>query len=188
MWIHMQYCPKCKTLQQSAAVCEKCQEPVRPPEQADMVLLAADVEYEINNLCAALSQQNIPFQTEGENRSMSSFQSRGFRGSSSLFVRYGDYDAARQLAEGLGFSFPKDPAGATVTPLDEDAAKAVSSSVAGRKTQPSAAKAKGEKPEVSPAKRRLGKVLLYLSILAAVVVVVLLSDTILGWLKGLFGG
>lgn len=182
----MQYCPKCKTLQPATAtVCETCQEAVRPPQGEDPVLLAEDVEYEILQLCAALSEQNIAFQTEGEHVSVSSFRSRGFRGNSSIFVPYSDYETAREIARNLGFSFPEPAVGeAVVRPLQEQ--PATPGPAAGKKTR-TQSEPKKEKPEMSRTKQRMLRAFLMVCVLAAVAAVVLLSDTILGWFRGLFG-
>ena len=182
----MQYCPKCKTLQQpTAATCETCQGELRSPEQADPVLLAEDVEYEILQLCAALSEQDLPFQTEGENTSVSSFKSRGFRGNSRIFVRCCDYDKARGIAGELGFLFPETAVKETAAAKTQE--QAAPMTAAGKKTQ-SHPQSKKEKPEMSKTKQRMLRAFLMVCVLAAVTAVVLLSDTILGWLRGLFGG
>ena len=182
----MQYCPKCKELQRSAAaVCEHCQGAVQPPQGEDPVLLAEDVEYEILQLCAALSEQDIPFQTEGENTSISSFKSRGFRGNSRIFVRYCDYETARKIAGNLGFSFPEmTEEKPVVRPIQEQPETPMTA--AGKKTQ-TPSQPKKEKPEMSKTKQRMLRAFLMVCVLAAVAAVVLLSDTILGWIRGLFG-
>ena len=188
----VQYCPKCRVLRESAsAVCGACQGPMRPPQPEDMIILATDKEFEINTLCEALSLQSIPFEEKLPKVSLSSYQGRGFKGEISIFVRYQDLDTAKRIARKQGFRFPDDP---VITPLDEEAAAAVGSKTApptakqpqpvpqgnvGQKSQP-----KPQEEEISPFKKKMGKVLLFATVIAAIIAVVFLSD----WITGLFKG
>lgn len=139
-------------------------------------MLVSDREYETIPLCTALSEANIAFAQSRAYSSMTSARSRGFGNICSIFVPYQDYDAAKAIAKSQGFRFADD---VTVTPTD-DAAQP--DSAGGKKSA-----GKPEEEELSPAKKKLGRFLLFLSVIAAVAAVVFFSDSVIGFIKGLFG-
>lgn len=179
----MNYCENCHILcREHDAVCPTCQGEVRPPEPDDAILLVSDREYETIPLCTALSEANIAFAQSRAYASALSAKSRGFGNICSILVPYENYDEAKAIAKSQGFRFGDD---VTVKPLDDTArasAKPQPSPEAGRKSA-----APPETEEISPTKQKLGKLLLFLSVIAAIVVVVFLSDSIIGFVKGLFG-
>lgn len=146
--------------------------------------MVSDVEREIIPLCSELSTKDIAFEMENEKISVSSHKLRGFGGVASVYVPLHCYDQAKAVAKALDFHFPEE---VTVTPLD-DAAK---SNDAGTQTSAGVGSKGNKKPqqeeELSPMKRRLGRFLLFLSVIAVVAAVVFFSDIIIGLVKGLFG-
>lgn len=145
--------------------------------------MVSDVEREIIPLCSELSAKDIAFEMENEKVSVSSHKLRGFGGVASVYVPLHCYDQAKAVAKALDFHFPEE---VTVTPLD-DAAK---SNDAGTQTSAgvgSKGNNKQQQEELSPMKRRLGRLLLFLSVIAVVAAVVFFSDIIIGLVKGLFG-
>lgn len=175
----MKYCPECHILCREDDVCPTCQGEVRPPEPEDSILLVSDREYETIPLCTALSEAEIPFAQSRAYASALSAKSRGFGNICSILVPYDHYDAAKEIAKGQGFRFADDVA---VTPLDDTAKAAAKAQV-----QASGGKAAKEEEEISPWKKKVGKLLLFASVIAAIIVVVFLSDYIIGFVKGLFG-
>jgi hypothetical protein len=161
----MQYCPNCRTLQpEGPELCGDCGGAVRLPQPEDMVLMVTDTEYKINELCSALCAQDIAFEEVVQNLHATSPKSMGFRGQASVLVSFENYRRGRGVAKKLGFSFPD---AVTVTPIAETAD--------GK-----------EEEEISPTKKKLGKLLLFLSVIAVVAIVVFLSDSVTGFIKGLF--
>ncbi len=170
----MNYCPNCHVLCHDDHVCPTCGGEVRPPEPGDSVMLVSDREYETLGLCTALSEADLPFAQSRAYSSMTSAKARGFGNICSILVPYENYNAAKEIAKAQGFRFPDD---VTVTPADQVGKP-------GQKS-PQAAEPK-EEEEVSPAKKKLGRLLLFLCVIAAVALVVFFSDSVLGFIKGLF--
>lgn len=156
------YCPKCRTLlPKGEEVCKTCQEKGVVPAPEDLVLLASDSEKEIDSLCALLSAEKIVFQTEQVPTDVPEFASRGLRGGSQVLVPYRFYSDAKTIAKKQGFFFEEE---------EED---------------DRSSSAKTEEP-LSPRKQKLGKLLVYLSVIAAIVAVVVFSEVIIQLVKGLW--
>lgn len=179
----VRYCPHCRTLELES-VCSQCQGKTRTPEASDLVLVLSDVESNCNRLCTALCEQDIVFEKTTDQVSMSSVRSRGFGGHSCVFVAYKVYSKAVSIAEQLGLSVAG-ASGATVTPLPEDPpAKSSPSQPSDKKASP--VQNGEEEEQVSPIERKIGRLLLLLSVVGAAVAVVFLSDWVIGLVKGLF--
>lgn len=165
----MQYCPNCHTLTEAAA-CPDCQGQTQAPQPDDHVLLRRDVESNINRLCAGLCEQDIAFWEEGTPASMTAALTKGFNSQVSVLVAYKDYAAAKAVEDSLTFTAPR--------PKKEPKKKPTTAAQSTAEAE--------EEEEISPVKRKLGKLLLVLSVLALAALVVLGSDWIIGMIKGAF--
>ena len=182
----MSYCPKCHTLQAGLdSACKACQGELRTPQPDDKIVLVADKEKVLIELLSALSSQDVVFELETKKVSISSYKSISGGNIAKVLVPYRYYEQAREIAKSKGFHFAEE---VSVRPMDETA-KAVyhaqsmpSASTVGSKTD-----AKDKEQEISPGKKKLGRLLLFLSVIAVVAAVVFFSDAIIGFIKGLFG-
>ncbi len=181
----MSYCPKCHTLQAGLeSACKACQSELRTPQAEDKILLVADKERELLELLSALSSQNVAFELETKKVSISSYKSMSGGNIAKVLVPYNCYEKAKAVAKEKGFHFAEE---VTLKPLDEPAkatyhAEAVpTASTVGTKSQ------QKQEEELSPGKKKLGRLLLFLSVIAVIAGVVFFSDAIIGWIKGLFG-
>lgn len=182
----MQYCPKCRRMAaQEETACPLCGESLRAAADDDRVVLADDAECEINNLCAALSQQDIPFWEDAPPTSVASYKARSFQSRVQLAVSWSDYKRARGIAKTVGFVFPEDGSPGAKTPPQPVREKRTKKgqSVINAQNDPNG---KAEEEELSPAKRVMGKILLGISVLAVLAAGVLLCDVVINWVKGMF--
>lgn len=181
----MSYCPKCHTLQAGLeSACKACQSELRTPQADDKILLVADKERELMGLLSALSSQDVAFELETKKISISSYKSMSGGNIAKVLVPYRCYGYAREIAKAQGFHFAEE---VTVKPLDETA-RAVyhpeapeNASTVGTKSD------QKQQEEMSPGKKNLGRLLLFLSVIAVIAGVVFFSDAIIGFIKGLFG-
>lgn len=118
----MLYCARCQSLcEDGMHVCPNCKgKKLRPPEENDPVFLITAGKLDASRISAALSEQEIPFETRvsgPESSAPAAYLGTTPASAARFFVPYGAMEKSREMMEGIGI-FEEE--GETAHPEEED--------------------------------------------------------------------